>query len=109
MTDTKEKNKKEVSTAQSIIGVLVAVGLVWYFFGGGFDAQVESGMQDIYGKVSSDSVEQYYIASRNGTAMDKCVQAGLVTASFLQAKDEANYKKWKVIESNDCAAAGLPR
>jgi hypothetical protein len=35
------------------------------------------------------------------------VQAGIVSAAFLQAQDETNYQKWKTIEKNDCARAGI--
>ncbi len=38
--------------------------------------------------VASDAVAQYEIADREGGKMDKCVQAGLVKAAFLQAQDE---------------------
>jgi len=34
--------------------------------------------------------------------------AGLVSAAYLQAKDEANYNKWKEIEKEDARAAGMP-
>jgi len=34
---------------------------------------------------------QYEIAARHGGAIDVCVQAGLVTAAYLQAKDESHY------------------
>jgi len=37
------------------------------------------------------------------------VHAGLVAASYLQAKDEANYGIWKQTESKDCSRAGIPR
>jgi len=65
-------------------------------------------MQEIEDQVAADSVNQYRIAKNNGTPMDACVQAGLVAAAFLQAKDEPNYKKWKSVEHEDCIAAGMP-
>jgi len=33
----------------------------------------------------------------------------LVAAAFLQAKDESNYRSWKNIQKQQCAAAGLPQ
>jgi len=36
-----------------------------------------------------------------------CVQAGMVSAAYLQANDEPNYQKWKAIEKTDCKTAGL--
>ena len=66
-------------------------------------------MASIEAQVAQDSVAQYNIAKQQGDKMQICVQAGLVSASFLQAKDQANYNKWKSIEKTDCAAAGLPQ
>lgn len=73
------------------------------------DKLVESQMADIENKVAEDSVEQYNIAKRQGDKIQICVQAGLVSAAYLQAKDEAKYTEWKSIESSDCKAAGLNR
>jgi hypothetical protein len=88
----------------------VIVGaLFWYFFGGGLEQQAANGMDDIYAKVANDAVDQYRITTRSGSAMDRCVHAGLVAAAFLQAKDDASYAHWKQTETADCAAAGLPR
>lgn len=68
---------------------------------------VESNMNSIYTKVANDAVDQYYIAKRSGDKMQTYVQAGMVCAAFLQAKDEENYKKWKEIEKEDAEAAGI--
>lgn len=63
-------------------------------------------MQEIENKVAADAVEQYEIAKESGSGMDRCAQAGMVVAAFLQAKDRENYKKWKAIEGEDCKAVG---
>jgi hypothetical protein len=65
--------------------------------------------RDVYSKVSADAVEQYGIAKRQGDKVQICVQAGFVAAAFLQAKDEAQYRRWKDTEAADCAAAGMPK
>lgn len=59
--------------------------------------------------VASSFEEQYNLARKAGNVMDICVQAGLVKAAYLQAKDEKNYAKWTQNEAHDCAAAGLKR
>lgn len=69
----------------------------------------DAGMKDIHSKVVADSIEQYEIAKESGSDMDACVQAGMVAAAALQAKDREEYKKWKGIESEDCEAAGMPK
>lgn len=102
---TEEKN----NAFQAIWGVIVAVGIGWYFFGGGLEKQAAKDLQGIHDQVAADAVKQYKIAKRNGSAMDACVQAGLVTAAYLQAKDESSYQLWKITESTDCARAGINR
>src|ERR1019366_5331162 len=68
---------------------------------------VETQMQSIADKVASDAVDQYQITAKSGGPMDRCVQAGMVSAAFLQAKNDAQYSTWKKIERKDCKAAGV--
>lgn len=65
-------------------------------------------MKRIEHQVALDAIKQFQIALRHGTAMDVYVQAGLVSAAFLQANDEENYKKWKEIERMAAKRAGMP-
>lgn len=65
------------------------------------------GMDKIYYQVVQDTVDQYNIAKNQGDAMQICVQAGLVSAAYLQAKNQEKYNEWKAIEKADCRAAGL--
>jgi hypothetical protein len=93
-------------------GFLVLVWLVW-LIGGGAQKQVEeqtaATMGQIEQKVATDAVAQYDIAKRNGDPIQTCVQAGMVSAAFLQAKDETNFNQWKATEKADCAKAGMPK
>lgn len=57
--------------------------------------------------IALDSERQYEIAKKNGTAMDAYTRACLVAECYLQAKDEANYKKWKAIEKEEAKNAGF--
>ncbi len=93
----------------ALVGLLMIGGFGWYYFGGGLEQQADRSLDQIKDKVAADAVVQYGIAKRNGTAMDACVQAGLVAASYLQAQNEVSYQEWKQIEKADCARAGLPR
>lgn len=86
-----------------IAAVAIAITLA------GCDQAVEAQMNSTYDKVSSDMVAQYDIAKKQGDAMQTCVQAGMVSAAFLQAKDEVKYNEWKVIEKTDCKAAGIDK
>lgn len=75
----------------------------------GCDSAVDAQMDSAYDKVSSDMVAQYEIAKKQGDKMQICVQAGMVSAAYLQAKDEAKYNEWKAIEKSDCEAAGITK
>ena len=66
-------------------------------------------MANIEMQVATDAVKQYAIVVENGGgAMDRCVQAGMVSAAFLQANAADRYAEWKQVEKRDCRAAGLP-
>jgi hypothetical protein len=82
---------------RGIISLIVLGGLAWYFFGGGIEDQV-----------AKDAVKQYEISKKNGTPGDICEHAGLVTAAYLQAKNEEKYRTAKAQEEQDCTAAGVP-
>ena len=75
----------------------------------GCDQAVEAQMDSTYDKVSSDMVAQYDIAKKQGDPIQTCVQAGMVSAAYLQAKDETKYNEWKAIEKTDCKAAGIDK
>ncbi|MGB6825967.1 hypothetical protein [Psychrobacter sp.] len=86
-----------------LFGLITSLSLV------GCDAAVDAQMDSTYDKVSEDMVTQYDIAKKQGDAMQTCVQAGMVSAAYLQAKDEAKYNEWKAIEKADCKAAGIDK
>lgn len=67
------------------------------------------GMDSITRKVATDAVAQYEMAKRQGDQIQTCVQAGFVSAAWLQAKDEPKYIAAKAQEKADCAKAGMPR
>lgn len=68
----------------------------------------EEALRDIENQVAEDAVAQYEMVDRHGSAIDRCVQAGLVSAAYLQAKNEEQYQFWKTIENLNCANAGMP-
>jgi archaellum component FlaF (FlaF/FlaG flagellin family) len=56
-------------------------------------------MTSVANTVAADVEEQYNIVKRNnGTAIELSVKAGLVAEAYLNAHDEANYRKWKDVE-----------
>jgi hypothetical protein len=100
------------TTIGSIVSLVIVIGLGWYFFGGGLERQTTHSVQQIdvqvTQQVTDDAVKEYDIAKRNGTAMEAYVHAGFVAEAYLQAKDEANYKKWVAIRKSEAARAGMP-
>ena len=95
--------------ASSSLGRIVLVasilGGIWWVWGGGYKWY----LNDISRDVAADAVAQYRMVEKTGSKMDKCVQAGLVAAAYLQAQDQWNYENWHLIERGDCLAAGVPR
>lgn len=97
-----------------VIMVILSV-LVWLSESGVFRVfpnivkteTVADSLSDIYGQVVSDQIKQYEIAKRQGDPVQICVQAGLVCAAYLQAKEEYKYQNWKKIEAEDCKRVGL--
>lgn len=72
------------------------------------DAVVNPQMNAITDKVARDAVDKYNMAKETGSAIDICVQAGLVEAAWLQAKNQTEYKNWHAIKQSDCKKAGMP-
>lgn len=110
-THVKEQNGSRKSL--TLIGGIFLAGIfAAYYFGGGFEGSIKKdamkSMQEIQIQVANDAVQQYEIAKRSGNKIDIAVQASLVCAAYLQAKDEVNYKKWKAIEKQADKDAGLP-
>jgi uncharacterized membrane protein YvbJ len=97
----------EHAIAMSIIGGILGFLFLSFLFGSTSQEIINMDMDSIYQEVASDAVDQYNIAKRQGDPIQICVQAGLVSAAYLQAKDEANYRKWKDIEENECMKVGL--
>lgn len=107
-SDNEEKNEGGSSSlAKGILGLLILGGGAWFLFGGGLEQQAAKDLDRIEDQVATDSVNQYNIAKQSGDKIQICVQAGLVSAAYLQAEDQVNYLKWKEIEKADCARAGL--
>ncbi|OHA86992.1 MAG: hypothetical protein A3A96_03580 [Candidatus Zambryskibacteria bacterium RIFCSPLOWO2_01_FULL_39_39] len=103
--DNEEKGNN--SAASVAVGLVLLIGAVWYLFGGGLEKQSKRELDDIYKQVSADAVQQYEIAKRQGDKIQICVQAGMVSAAYLQEKNEMSYQQWKAIEKVDCSEAGL--
>lgn len=99
-----------IKLAKNLAAILFLLLIAFFIFAAvTCDENTDKAMDDIHTQVADDAVEQYNIAKKQGDKIQICVQAGLVSAAYLQAKDDAKYNEWKAIESNDCAAAGMPR
>lgn len=99
---------KSVSSINAIVGLAIAALVIWFFFGGGLEQQTSNEIDKIEDRVAADAVDQYNIAKRGGDLMQICLQAGIASAAYLQAKDETNYQAWKETEKSECSDAGMP-
>ncbi|MDD3236568.1 MAG: zinc-ribbon domain-containing protein [Candidatus Gastranaerophilales bacterium] len=102
VAETATKVKKHpflIGCSSFIVGLIILTSFVGIFS--------DTEMSSIENKVAEDAVEQYNIAKAQGDKMQACVQAGLVSAAYLQAKDSDNYNKWKATEKTDCNKAGI--
>lgn len=86
-----------------ILGVLVVREI-------GSNVAAASGQQDtlayVHHEVINQTLNEYELAVRDGSPVDRCVRAGMVAEAYLQANDEEGYKQWKKNEHRDCKAAG---
>lgn len=58
--------------------------------------------------VANDFERQYYdVVRAGGSAVDKCVRAGLVAEGYLQSGNTAKYQEWQNQRRIDCTAAGV--
>jgi hypothetical protein len=104
----KKKQKTMENKTKGIIGAVIFIIMIWFYFGGGLEQQAAKQMEKIEDQVALDAVKQYEIAKRSGSAMDAYLHSGLAAAAYLQAQDEVNYKKWKDIEKEEAKNAGMP-
>jgi hypothetical protein len=70
--------------------------------------QAKLEMSRIEHQVVDDQIEQLKITVKHGSPMEICVQAWMVTAALLQAKNEAGYAAWKKVERKACRSNFLP-
>lgn len=80
-----------------LIGILVNIAMT----------DPEEIVQDIHADVAADTERQYYEVETHGTAIDRCVRAGLVAESYLQAGSSSAYSYWMDVRERDCNEAGM--
>ena len=96
-------------TPVKVFSGIVAAGLFWFGFDALMHYETVNTLDSIHQQVSNDFERQYRDVEKYGSAMDKCVRAGLVAEGHLQAGNSSSYEHWKWVEKMDCRAAGLDR
>lgn len=101
--------KTALKIAYGTFAVIVAIGIIGYMNADHSDDPdiYDITMESTYQKVINDAIQQYEIVKRTGNEIESSVQAGIVAAAYLQAKDEINYNKWNAIQKQHDKAAGL--
>lgn len=90
-----------------IIILLVSTSLTFTSCSEMINEQAKEDLQNIQTQVANDFEDQYKIAVKGGDKMEIYTSAQLVAEGYKQAKDEANYLKWKAIADKHKAEAGL--
>lgn len=90
-----------------ILGSIVLIAILSTIFGGGIEGQAEKELNKIEIQVAKDSEKQYHIVRKNGISIESQVQAAMVAAAYLQAKDEVNYNKWNTIANEEAKKLGM--
>jgi hypothetical protein len=100
--------KNDMSGAQAALTLIGLVLFAWFFLGRSVGQPAAEAPEQAESRAIDEAVNKYQIAKRSGNPIDACTTAGLVTAAYQRAKDEAGYAAWKKTESADCGALGLP-
>lgn len=105
-------NPKKLNSLEILIGVIFVI-LVPFFLSKLIrpapDSSARTVPKSIADQVVADTIAQYEIAKSSGrSAVDICVQAGIVVGAQLQAQDSSGYNRWKSIQQADCTTAGVP-
>ena len=107
------------ASPRNLIAIVVLATIAgWFRLGGGLTTfpsdmnkvqrpAVQRPVDDIHKRVLPEVLDQYNITKRNGSLIEICLHAGMVSAAYLRGNDEANYTKWKATEIADCKAAGM--
>jgi hypothetical protein len=98
-----EGGDPKVASAVLTLALLLGGG-VYLYATGDLRSLTMGGIQQT---VAEDQAQQYSDVVRSGTAIDRCVKAGLVAEAYLQAGESASYDQWKAVEEADCKAAGV--
>lgn len=91
-----------------ILFILFWVGIIFYISDDWLNIfNTSKQLNNISRDVAIDFEEQYKIAKSWWDLIDICVNAWIVKAWYLQAKDEYSYNKWLEIEKEDCEKAWI--
>lgn len=74
---------------------------------GGMQKITDHNLDTINKKLAQSAVQQFNMTVKTGSIIDICVQASVVEAAYLQAKDETNYQEWHKLKALACKKANL--
>lgn len=97
--------RKQIFIACGVVAllILIAIGL---YLNGNFDHLGQLDIEALEKQEAEDAIEHYAFDKKYGSVADRCTQAGLAATAFRELKDGIAYRKWKDIQTADCAEAG---
>jgi len=90
-------------SAKQIIGYSVfAIIMIAILLKNESNHDANATLKNIHHQVAADAMSAFDLAIKANDQPSACVQAGIVTASFLQAGDDTNYRQWLGIKGRVC-------
>ena len=100
---------------KEIVELIGVFGLAWIIFAVGchrdpqqeaanFDAQEAESTAQYWAKTEADDLDRYRIVvqDKNGTHDQRCEMILILRQDYLDAKDEANTRKWSQLLKEQC-------
>ena len=95
------------SVGRVLLFVLIPIDVFWLISRIEWVRQTNDEIRKIDNQVVQYVLQQYEAVKDQGDPYKICHQAGIVRATYFEANDVTNYRKWEKIENSDCTRSQL--